>query len=155
MNGILLWSVSRNLKRIVCALLLYWVLCICFLWFIFLIIWHFSGAKLLYGKDTPVYSTALMGNKGSTYDDSLFDRHAGTNWDYGSWLACAWGGGHYDYTVTELLGCGPCGLLDPAAPIFGIEYPQLRAACVYLVCRQGKSIGWSFARTGCWGRYWD
>ena len=104
-------------------------------WFIFVIIWYFSGVKLLYGKDTPVYNTALMGNEGSTYDDSLFDRHARTNWDDVSGLASAWGGGHCDYTVTELLGCGPCGLLDPAAPIFGIEHPQLRAANVYLVCR--------------------
>ena len=54
----------------------------------FAIIWCFSGVKLLYGKDTSEYSIALVGNKGSTYDDSLFDRHAGTN---GSGLACAWG----------------------------------------------------------------
>ena len=100
--------------------------------FIFVISWYFSGVKLLTGRDTSVYSTALTVNKVSTYDDSLFDRHTGTNRDNGARGRLCLGLCHSVYIVTELLGCGPCGLLDPPASIFGIEYPQLQAACVYL-----------------------
>jgi hypothetical protein len=38
-----------------------------------------SDRKRVSVNEAPIYNTALMGNRGSTYDVSLFDRSPGTN----------------------------------------------------------------------------